>query len=105
MVASSELQARIMQLRGRDRMRLQCSRGCGTKVPMKTIQLPSGERVPALGQGTWYMGESREAREEEIATLRLGIDLGATLIDTAEMYGDGKAEEVIAAAIDGVRER
>ena len=71
---------------------------------MKTVTLPSGERVPALGQGTWYMGDDRATRAEEIATLRLGLDLGATLIDTAEMYGDGRAEELVGEAIAGRRD-
>jgi len=70
----------------------------------KTVALPSGERVPAFGMGTWNMGDSRAARAEELATLRLGLDLGATLIDTAEMYGDGRSEELIAEAIAGRRE-
>jgi aldehyde reductase len=56
---------------------------------MKSIVLPDGERVPVLGQGTWLMGESKRAHADEVAALRLGIDLGMTLIDTAEMYGDG----------------
>ena len=72
---------------------------------MKTVSLPNGTRVPALGQGTWRMGEKKSARDEEIAVLRLGIDLGMTLIDTAEMYGDGGAEEVVGDAIAGQRER
>src|SRR4051812_15287175 len=71
---------------------------------MKTVALPSGERVPAFGLGTWHMGENPALRAEEIATLRLGIDLGATLIDTAEMYGEGKAEQLIGAAIAGRRD-
>ncbi len=71
---------------------------------MKTVTLPSGERVPALGMGTWNMGEKRAARAEEIATLKLGLDLGMTLIDTAEMYGEGKAEELIGEAIAGRRD-
>ena len=71
---------------------------------MKTVTLPSGERVPALGQGTWYMGDDRATRAEEIATLRLGLDRGATLIDTAEMYGDGRAEELVGDAIAGRRD-
>jgi diketogulonate reductase-like aldo/keto reductase len=71
---------------------------------MKTVALRSGERVPALGQGTWHMGENRAGRAEEIATLRLGLDLGITLIDTAEMYGEGKAEELIGDAIAGRRD-
>src|SRR5213592_2308038 len=75
---------------------------------MKTVELPNGhaERsVPALGQGTWNMGETKRAHSDEVAALRLGIDLGMTLIDTAEMYGEGGAEEVVADAIDGQRER
>jgi diketogulonate reductase-like aldo/keto reductase len=72
---------------------------------MKKIELPDGERVPALGQGTWRMGENKNARADEVAALRLGIDLGMTLIDTAEMYGEGEAEKVVADAIDGQRDR
>ena len=71
---------------------------------MKTVVLPSGERVPAFGQGTWNVGDERSARAEEIATLRLGLDLGATLIDTAEMYGDGRSEELVGEAIAGRRD-
>ena len=71
---------------------------------MRTVALPSGERVPAFGQGTWHMGEDRATRAEEIETLRLGLDLGATLIDTAEMYGEGRAEELIGEAIAGRRD-
>src|SRR5881396_597072 len=72
---------------------------------MKTVQLPDGERVPALGQGTWRMGEKEKAHADEVAALRLGIDLGMTLMDTAEMYGEGGAEKVVADAIAGQRER
>jgi diketogulonate reductase-like aldo/keto reductase len=72
---------------------------------MKTVTLPDGERVPALGQGTWRMGENKRAHNDEVAALRLGIELGMTLIDTAEMYGDGGAEEVVADAIEGQRDR
>jgi diketogulonate reductase-like aldo/keto reductase len=71
---------------------------------MQTVALPAGERVPACGQGTWHMGEDPAKRAEEIATLRLGLDLGATLIDTAEMYGEGKAEMLIGEAIAGRRD-
>jgi diketogulonate reductase-like aldo/keto reductase len=71
---------------------------------VKTVALPAGERVPAFGQGTWYMGDDRATRAEEIAALRLGLDLGATLIDTAEMYGDGRAEELVGEAIAGRRD-
>jgi diketogulonate reductase-like aldo/keto reductase len=66
---------------------------------MKTVALPSGELVAAFGQGTWQLGEHSASRAEEIATLRLGVDLGATLIDTAEMYGEGRSEELIAEAL------
>ena len=71
---------------------------------LPTVKLPSGESVPQLGQGTWHMGESGRARKEEIAAVRLGLDLGMTLIDTAEMYGNGGAEEVVAEAVAGRRE-
>jgi len=72
---------------------------------MKTVALPDGERVPVLGQGTWRMGEKKRAHADEVAALRLGIDLGMTLIDTAEMYGDGGAEKVVGDAIEGQRDR
>jgi diketogulonate reductase-like aldo/keto reductase len=71
---------------------------------MKRVRFPDGEQVPALGQGTWHMGEKKRAHAEEVAALRLGVDLGMTLIDTAEMYGEGGAEKVVADAIDGQRE-
>ena len=71
---------------------------------MKTVKLPSGELVPALGQGTWNMGDKKRERAHELAALRLGLDFGMTLIDTAEMYGDGNSEELIAEAIEGRRE-
>lgn len=70
---------------------------------MKTVALPGGKRVPALGQGTWYMGEDRAARKDEVAALQLGLDLGLTLIDTAEMYAEGGAEEVVGEALQGRR--
>jgi diketogulonate reductase-like aldo/keto reductase len=71
---------------------------------MKGILLPGGEAVPALGQGTWQMGDSAAARAEEIATLRLGLELGLRLIDTAEMYGDGRSESLVGEAIAGRRD-
>jgi len=71
---------------------------------MRTVRLPSGRTMPALGQGTWNMGESKSARGAEVAALRLGLDLGVHLIDTAEMYGDGGAEEVVGEAIAGRRD-
>ncbi|MFD6037551.1 aldo/keto reductase [Streptomyces griseoincarnatus] len=69
-----------------------------------TTVLPSGEEMAALGQGTWYLGEDPARREQEIAALRLGVDLGMTVIDTAEMYGDGAAEELVGEALRGRRE-
>jgi diketogulonate reductase-like aldo/keto reductase len=72
---------------------------------LRYVALRSGERVPALGQGTWHMGEDRRRADAEAAALRLGIDLGMTLIDTAEMYGSGGAEEVIARAARGLRDQ
>lgn len=69
-----------------------------------TTTLPSGAAVPVLGQGTWHMGEDARKRADEIAALRLGIDLGMTLIDTAEMYASGGAEEVTREAIAGHRD-
>lgn len=71
---------------------------------MKTVLLPSGERVPTFGQGTWHLGENPATRAEEIATLRLGLDLGLTLVDTAEMYGEGQSELLIAEALQGRRD-
>ena len=71
---------------------------------LPTVTLPGGETVAALGQGTWNVGESRAARREEVATIRLGLDLGLTLVDTAEMYGDGRAEELVGEALAGRRD-
>lgn len=71
---------------------------------MRTINLPSGEAVPALGQGTWRMGEQSARKSDEIRALQAGIDLGMTLIDTAEMYGEGGAEKIVSEAIRGKRD-
>ena len=71
---------------------------------MKTVTLPGGEIVPALGQGTWKMGERRDRRADEIAALRAGIEAGMMLIDTAEMYGDGEAETLVGEAIASRRD-
>jgi diketogulonate reductase-like aldo/keto reductase len=71
---------------------------------MRSVTLPSGERVPALGIGTLQLAERRAGRAEEIATLRLAIDLGATLIDTAELYGEGTTETLVGEALAGRRE-
>src|ERR1700719_1635981 len=70
----------------------------------RTVGLPDGTAVPALGQGTWHMGEHGSAAKAEVAAVRLGIELGMTLIDTAEMYGGGGAEEMVARAAEGVRD-
>src|SRR6266481_3811263 len=72
---------------------------------LQAVTLRSGEQVPALGQGTWHMGENRRRTAEEAAALRVGIDLGMTLIDTAEMYGSGGAEEMVARAAEGRRDQ
>ncbi|MDQ0471137.1 aldo/keto reductase [Labrys wisconsinensis] len=71
---------------------------------MRLIRLPDGETVPALGQGTWMMGERPERRAAEVAALRAGVEAGLTLIDTAEMYGDGRTERLLAEALSGLRE-
>ncbi|TMD64478.1 MAG: aldo/keto reductase [Chloroflexi bacterium] len=71
---------------------------------MRTARFPAGEAVPILGQGTWHMAERPRRRQDEIDALRTGLDLGMTLIDTAEMYADGGAEELVAEAIAGRRD-
>ncbi|PTE10163.1 aldo/keto reductase [Mesorhizobium helmanticense] len=71
---------------------------------IRTTTLPSGEAVQVLGQGTWKMGEDARRRTDEVNALKLGLDLGVTLIDTAEMYASGGAEEVVAQAIAGRRD-
>jgi diketogulonate reductase-like aldo/keto reductase len=73
--------------------------------PIRTVALPSGERMPTLGLGTWHMGEVRSQRAQEVAALQHGLDLGVALVDTAELYGDGGAEEIVAEAIAGRRDR
>jgi diketogulonate reductase-like aldo/keto reductase len=73
--------------------------------PLPRITLPDGEAVPAFGQGTWHRGEDRRRAADEEAALKLGIELGLTLIDTAEMYGNGHAEEIVARAAGGGRDR
>jgi diketogulonate reductase-like aldo/keto reductase len=70
---------------------------------LHTLTFPDGSVVPALGQGTWHIGEVEKQRAAEIKALQLGLDLGMTLIDTAEMYGDGEAEKVVGQAISGRR--
>jgi diketogulonate reductase-like aldo/keto reductase len=74
------------------------------KITSRIVRLPTGEVVPALGQGTWHFAEDPEKRRDEIDALRLGLDLGMTLIDTAEMYADGAAEILVGEAISGRRD-
>src|SRR5688572_26877536 len=73
--------------------------------PLPRVTLPAGESIPAFGLGTWHMGEDRRRRADETAAVKLGIELGMTLVDTAEMYGNGGAEEIIADAAGGMRDR
>ncbi len=75
-----------------------------TLTACRTLNFPDGTFVPALGQGTWNMGDTQARWGEELAALRLGIDLGMTLIDTAEMYGDGDSETLVGEAISGRRD-
>jgi diketogulonate reductase-like aldo/keto reductase len=74
------------------------------KTALPSVSLPDGTSVPALGLGTWTMGEHRARAAAETAALSLGLDLGMTLVDTAEMYGDGGAEEIVARALAGRRD-
>jgi diketogulonate reductase-like aldo/keto reductase len=71
---------------------------------MNYVALRSGEKVPALGLGTWRMGERKGERAAEVKALQLGVELGLKLIDTAEMYGEGGAEEIVAEAMAGRRD-
>ncbi|ACZ77018.1 aldo/keto reductase [Dickeya parazeae Ech586] len=72
---------------------------------LKQVVFPEGRTVPAIGQGTWFMGESAQRRRAEVSALQTGIDLGMTLIDTAEMYANGGAEEVVGEALRGRRDQ
>jgi diketogulonate reductase-like aldo/keto reductase len=72
---------------------------------MRTLALAGQQKVPVLGQGTWNIGDSAASRVAEIATLRRGIDCGMTMIDTAEMYGSGRSENLVGEAIEGQREQ
>jgi diketogulonate reductase-like aldo/keto reductase len=78
--------------------------GATLASPMRTIVLPSGDRFPVLGQGTWHLAEVPARRNTEIAALRRGLDIGMTLIDTAEMYADGAAEILVGEAMAGRRD-
>jgi diketogulonate reductase-like aldo/keto reductase len=81
-----------------------CRLHYGPVSPVRTTALPGGEQVPVLGLGTWRMGEDPAKRRSEVAALRTGIELGMTLIDTAEMYGGGGAEKVVGEAVRGRRD-
>ncbi len=72
---------------------------------MRSVRLPDGAAVSAIGQGTWHMGEGERPIPQEVRALRQGIDLGMTLIDTAEMYADGASEQVVGEAIEGRRDQ
>ena len=70
-----------------------------------SITLPGGRRMPSLGQGTWRMGEDPDRRADEAAALRAGVERGMTVVDTAEMYGDGATETFLGEALAGLRDR
>ena len=71
----------------------------------RTITFPGGKPLPALGQGTWYMGDAADKKAEEVRALQTGIDLGLSVIDTAEMYGNGRSELLVGEAISGRRDQ
>lgn len=75
------------------------------QVSRRTVTLTDGTTIPAIGQGSWHMGDAPSKRNTEIEALRLGIRLGMTLIDTAELYGYGKSEQVVGEAISGLRDQ
>lgn len=72
---------------------------------MRSVTLPDKTAVPALGQGSWRMGEDARLRQPQIAALRAGVEAGMTLIDTAEMYGDGATETLVGEALAGLRDQ
>ena len=72
---------------------------------MRRVALPGGTQVPALGQGTWRMGENASRRQAETEALRTGVELGMTMVDTAEMYGEGETERFLGEALDGLRDQ
>lgn len=75
-----------------------------TASAMRAVTLPDGTAAPALGLGTWYLGEDPGSTDVQLDALRTGIDLGLRLVDTAEMYGDGAAEELVGRAVAGRRD-
>lgn len=86
-----------MELSQTDKLRIQQANA------RKRIILPDGTELPKLGQGTWNMGDDLSKRQQEIEALRLGVELGMTVIDTAEMYGEGKSEEMVGEALKDIR--
>ena len=72
---------------------------------MRSCKLPSGAAMPVFGLGTWRMGESVRRRADELDALKFGLDLGYPMVDTAEMYGEGSAEEIVGEAIKGRAQR
>jgi diketogulonate reductase-like aldo/keto reductase len=76
-----------------------------SSAPIPSVRLPAGDEVPTLGLGTWNMGEDPRRAAREIAALQRGIDLGMTLVDTAEMYGDGATEDLVGRALAGRRDK
>ncbi len=78
--------------------------GAASKPAVRTVKLPDGTTIPALGQGSWHLGQGRHPLAVEAEALRTGIALGMTVIDTAENYGNGSSEELIGHAIDGQRD-
>jgi diketogulonate reductase-like aldo/keto reductase len=98
----SEHPAQLISPELHDGLRIFAKRAA-VMTSMPSVSLPSGETIPAIGQGTWQMAEDRSRRADEIKALRAGLDLGMTLIDIAEMYADGAAEELVADAIAGRR--
>jgi diketogulonate reductase-like aldo/keto reductase len=75
-----------------------------TAATIRTVSLPNGTAVPVLGMGTWYLGEDPDQHDIQLGALRTGLDIGLTLVDTAEMYGDGAAEELVGKAVAGRRD-
>lgn len=72
---------------------------------MRTLNLPDVGPIPLIGQGTWHMGEVRSRRKAEAEALRTGVELGLTVVDTAEMYGDGATETFVGEALVGLRDQ
>ena len=93
----------MAEIRGRDAFREALF---DKRPPMiRTVALRDQTQVPALGQGTWRMGEEAARRHQEIAALRAGVEHGMILIDTAEMYGDGATETLLGEALAGLRDK